>query len=174
MRRILTYADNFALSFFHSQGFTHELTLHPAAYENRIGHYSESVLMECELYPEIPYACMPTFLRRAREECMRTWELAAPPVPAATLGVPSLSVCAACCPEEDTNKSQRGKCSQGIELGRSLSKLLEDCGRELADPARLSTDIGAPGVGTRLVPVLTPSPLPDISLPHPQPPLHKR
>lgn len=65
------YADNFALSFFHSQGFTHRISLPVEVYTGVIGEYEDSVLMECVLHPELPYGRMPGLVRLAREAALR-------------------------------------------------------------------------------------------------------
>ena len=53
--RIVTYADDNAISFFHSQGFTHKLSRSNEAY-SQMGQYVQATMMEAIQYREIPYA----------------------------------------------------------------------------------------------------------------------
>ena len=63
-----------ALGFFQKQGYTHNVAFEPARYlEAGVIEYDRTVLMECELHAEIPYARLPHFLRTARAARMREW-----------------------------------------------------------------------------------------------------
>jgi len=158
--RILAYADQFALSFFHCQGFTHRVSLSPDAYKGVIGEFEGAVLMECVLYPELPYTRLPRLIRLARHAVLRER-------PDARLNArPTREG-----KENGGGKGGRGERSgrrNGVSasiikhgggshvlsstLGRHLEAALERSGRQLAHPDWLSTDFGC-GVGTRLVPV---------------------
>jgi GNAT superfamily N-acetyltransferase len=155
--RILAYADQFALSFFHCQGFTHRVLLSPDAYKGVIGEFEGAVLMECVLYPELPYTRLPRLIRLARHAVLRER-------PDARLNARPRREGK----ENGGDKGERSGRRSGVSasiikhgggshvlsstLGRHLEAALERSGRQLAHPDWLSTDFGC-GVGTRLVPV---------------------
>jgi len=150
LTRILTYADNTALSFFASHGFSPALTADPLDYRDVIGEYNDSVLMECVLDPAVPYARLPLMIRRARtlllhaqanshehaqgQEDAGAQSYAGADGEARLVATPSRLLPAPPQPH----------------IGAHLERAIRDLGRELADPADLRTDHGF-GRG-RLVP----------------------
>ena len=158
--KILVYADSGAISFFQAQGFTHHVTVGEADLEGRIAHYVDSALMECALVEGLPYTRLPLLVRRARTRMLNKW---------ATGEVADKSGDAECglcddvfADEVDENIPPLNKLERRhrqplhrltpVHVGANLSRALRSLGRELADPSRLTTDIGAPGCGWRLTP----------------------
>jgi len=170
LSHILVYADEAAISFFHSQGFSHRLSLPPASYKGIIGEYNGSVLMECELHSEIPYSRLPRLIRLARESLL-CGQPGPGQLPNGSAG--RLKGMGSCESQPGVRKQggrrkdaklhrgvvKRGRSGQQgvqqgqVSLGEHLAKALLRAHQELADPQWLSTDLGSCGVGTRLVPM---------------------
>jgi histone acetyltransferase len=65
--RFLTYADNFAVTYFEKQGFTKSLSIDESRYIGYIKDYTEATLMECLIHPHIDYLRIPEMVEKQRE-----------------------------------------------------------------------------------------------------------
>ena len=65
--RFLTYADNFAVTYFEKQGFSKILTIDESRYIGYLKDYTEATLMECMIHPNIDYLHIPEMVERQRE-----------------------------------------------------------------------------------------------------------
>lgn len=174
LRRILVYGDDSALTFFHLQGFSHELTVPSDQYAGRIRHYRDSVLMECVLYADVPYARLSALVRSERRRILARWpcapaspdehpasqpvgvtratELASPRAPEALSAIALQQKKPSAADHEPDAAHSAETSMQLIPLGKALTAALETLGRELCCPAHLETDFGAPGCGVRIRP----------------------
>jgi histone acetyltransferase len=64
---ILTYADNFATSYFQKQGFNKDISLPKSVWMGYIKDYEGGTLMQCDLLPRIRYLESRRMLRKQSE-----------------------------------------------------------------------------------------------------------
>lgn len=65
--RFLTYADNFAVTYFEKLGFSKTITMDESRYLGYIKDYTEATVMECMLHPRIDYLHIPVMIEKQRE-----------------------------------------------------------------------------------------------------------
>jgi len=65
--RFLTYADNFAVTYFQKLGFTDKISMDDFRYLGYIKDYTEATVMECMLHPHIDYLHVPQMVEKQRE-----------------------------------------------------------------------------------------------------------
>ncbi|XP_072990109.1 histone acetyltransferase GCN5-like [Typha latifolia] len=67
LTHFLTYADNNAVIYFIKQGFTKEITLEKERWLGYIKDYDGGILMECKIFPKLPYTDLATMIRKQRQ-----------------------------------------------------------------------------------------------------------
>ncbi|KAJ2905710.1 Bromodomain-containing protein [Zalerion maritima] len=63
----LTYADNYAIGYFHKQGFTKEITLDRSVWMGYIKDYEGGTIMQCSMLPRVRYLNVGRMLLKQKE-----------------------------------------------------------------------------------------------------------
>nr|XP_018908227.1 PREDICTED: histone acetyltransferase KAT2A [Bemisia tabaci]XP_018908228.1 PREDICTED: histone acetyltransferase KAT2A [Bemisia tabaci] len=67
IHHFLTFADAYAIGYFKKQGFSKDIKLNRAVYQDLIKDYDGATLMHCQLNPKIVYTEFTSVIRKQRE-----------------------------------------------------------------------------------------------------------
>lgn len=158
---LLPFDSAQALGFFKANGFSPTISLGQDDYVGRIGEYEKSVLVECVLYPEVPYARLPLMIRCARSALLAAERqlpnqvlVHTPNDPSYLTSAVTTSAVASRPASPATSLRLLPPGFRPLRIGKHLHDAIAALGRELSDPSDIATDYGS-GFG-RLAPVRTP------------------